>query len=968
MRLVKIILPRNNQRDALACETFLSALVQSRDMPIALEIGGTPQERMFLVRGGEAAVALAMSQLALAYPQCDFVGVSPEQDPAQNNAAVCSTMELRLREPAYLPLRTSVSREGRASYDDFSRAADPMLGLLGAMNGLSKGQTCLIQYGLNPMPDDWSKYWRGSLDDVNERSKLQPQHAFAASLNQLGLLFGMLGCGALASAFTFGWQLWAWLIGVGLITLGLFCLWLRTRLPSPPNPLLVQQKINQSAFRVRIRAFVWANTEREAEQHLGRLQAAFKGYNLAGANGFVYMNISHKGTKTQRLEENVLCDFVPERGTFFERLFSPSRHWPILNVSEMAALWHLPHSEAGVQGVAYTASKQVLPLPELVSEGVWIGESRGQGRTLPVRLSRQMLRGNIGLIAKTQSGKSNLMALLIGDVLANDPEAAVIVIDPHRTLAHKVASMIPSNRAADAIYWDLSDRERPFGLNVIDRVSRVSDVSQVSLVPVDKRVSDVIDAFNEIWPQNWGPRMEDYLRGPLLTLAAANDALLNEFAFHEWRLGAQVAFSGWADANRALPLDASALNMLDKCASGFACLQSPVSDSALTLYNPLSKLFAAYARDRNSPVVTAILAPTVFQIANLICRKHPAERKMKRGPGLLARMYPDADGVMHPLQYTLLDVNPLLNIQSVEMRTAATGALNKYQHRHLMNWWRDSFEAYATGNARLLLDMVTPVRTKLNRFSSSDIARRIFGQPQSTIDLAQVIDHGGILVVDLAAGMIGQETAALLGATVVNWLASVVFSRQDDGPRTIDDAQTHHLSSTSRRIFLVIDEFQSLPGADYAFLLSELAKYGVQLCLGTQSLGVLETLSPKTRRAWLDNTSALFVFRSGADDAQTLARELSVAEDDRLTIAPSDIVGLPDYACFARVRGVSHPFRVETRKAEDGDEAALARIWAASRERYGRNAAVVDEWLRSSAECNGESNNNRVTAAKRLIR
>ena len=342
---------------------------------------------------------------------------------------------------------------------------------------------------------------------------------------------------------------------------------------------------------------------------------------------------------------------------------------------------------------------------------------------------------------------------------------------------------------------------------------------------------------------------------------------------------------------------------------------------------------------------------SIRQIYTTLCVEHAPDRRSERGAGLAARFYTTADGLHRPLQYTLLDVNPMLS--NPQMRLTALGGLHDGRHRHIKDWWTDSFEAYLKLNPRLLMDMVTPVRTKMNRFRASDIARRIFGQPESTIDLPALINEGGILIVDLAAGVIGQETAALIGSAIINWIASIVFSRQDDGRRSIDDAQNHRPSSPVRRLFFVIDEFQSIPGADYAFMLSELGKYGVQLCLGTQSLGMLDVVNEKVRRAWLDNTSSLFVFRSGSEDARTLANELSVGDEDQLTITPSDIVGLPDYACFARLRGVAAPFRIDTRKVEDGDAAALARIQARSREVHGRDAAWVDAWLQQASALQG---------------
>jgi hypothetical protein len=945
-RLVKILAPRNNQRDALACETLLATLAASCEHPIALEIAGTPDERMFLVRGQPDAVALVLSQLASAYPQCDFADVPLQADPVQTSAPARRAIELRLREPAHLPLRTAATREGRSTYDDFARAADPMLGLFSAMADVREGEACLIQFSLAPMPDNWSKFWRGALNDVNERAKLMPQHAFALALSQAALLMGMLGSSTLALAATFRLGASVWIMGLALVLLALVCLVWRFRLPSPPDPLLVQQKINQSAFRVWARVFVWAADDAAAARHMARMQAALKGYNLAGANGFI--SKPSKDTDAQHIA------FLPEAGwakwPLIGRLHVSWR-LPILSVSELAGLWHLPHAEAGLQGIAYTASKQLAPLPQQVAQGVWIGHSRAQCRSTTVRLSAQQLRGNIGLVAKTQSGKSNLMALLINDIIANDPDASVIVIDPHRRLAQQVAACIPPSREPKTIYWNLADSQRPFGLNLIDRApftnsnsnsnaSTVSGASALFLsdatpVPVDTRVSNVIDAFNEIWPQNWGPRMEDYLRGPLLTMANANDALLAEFAFHQWRLGAQTAF---AENSMNTALD-DVLSIADTHVPQLVRLRPPPSETAQLLYRKLGPHVKSFLQNRGSPHAAALLAPTFSAMAHLLCVDNPALREMQPGPGLLARIY-KRDDVMHPLQYTLLDVNPML--ANPDLRDEALGALDPNRHQHLWAWWRDSFDAYWNGNPRLLMDMVTPVRTKLNRFVASDVARRIFGQPQSTIDLPNLIRDGGVLIVDLAAGVIGQENAALIGSAVLNWLAALIFARDDNA------------APKPRRILLVVDEFQSIPGADYAFMLSELAKYGVQLCLGTQSLGVLDKLNEKTRHAWLSNTSALFVFRSGADDAEMLAHELSVGDADRLTVTASDIVGLPDYACFVRVKDIAMPFRVETRKADEGDADTFARIAEASRQKHGRAAAEVDAWLHLAAECQGE--------------
>lgn len=198
-----------------------------------------------------------------------------------------------------------------------------------------------------------------------------------------------------------------------------------------------------------------------------------------------------------------------------------------------------------------------------------------------------------------------------------------------------------------------------------------------------------------------------------------------------------------------------------------------------------------------------------------------------------------------------------------------------------------------------------------------------------------------MLLIDLAAGVVGGDTAALVGATVLNWLAALLFAQgqANDGSS---------LAHTRRRVFIVVDEFQSIPGADYAQMLSELAKYGAQLMLGTQSLGVLEEKNRLLRKSWLDNTHTLFTFRSGSDDARSLADELSIGEPDRLTVTASDIVGLPDYTCYVRSRDTAHGqqvFRLHTRRADAGSPQSFQCIVTQSRQRYGRAAQQVDAWL-----------------------
>jgi hypothetical protein len=943
---LKIIVPRANARDLLACESFLSAL--GGDGALTLEMGAASDhgnEVLFLLRGEARAVEHARAQLRIAYPQCGFLTLSADQDPKSHSESFCLHAEARLRDAAYLPIRTHISREGRITNDDLQAAADPMLSVLAAMDDLSEGERCLVRYVLRPMPADWSKYWRGMAGDVNERLKATPQGLGAQVLLPLGLALLVIGVLFALLALMAGRSLLLWLVTLVWMAVGMGLIWLRFRVPSPPDALLIKQKVSQYAFRVRIALYAWAKTEKAAQERLRQLQYAYRSYALAGGNSFVFT----RPTKSPEIDDLAM---PPEpRVPFVGFLHSPSAHLPILSVSELAALWHLPHGEAALQRVAYTSSKQLAPAAQQHSDGIHIGASSLQGRSTMAWLPKAALSGNVGLVAKTQSGKSNMLALLAQHIIVTEPEATVIVIDPHRTLVQQVGRLIPPEREAGTIYWNVADRERPFGLNLIDRAAHgnASATLIASDLFADKRISDIIDAFHEIWSDNWGPRMEDYMRGPLLTLATANEVMVRTHAFQQWLTEARTYLGQISAQIIGKRMDKTARDMADHVVDGFVKRPRPARPGLAAFYDELAPLIERYV-DRHASLLAGVPGAQaslqeVIEALYLKLMIEFDEVHVSKGTELWERMHGEPP---QPFQYTILDVNPLL--MGSRNRAIALSGIDPVKDRYIHDWWRDAYDAYLDMNARQLLEMTTPVTKKLNRFAASDVARRIFGQPNSTIDLPSIIQDGGILLVDLAAGVIGQETAALIGSTLLNWLASILFAQQE----------TRHGGNTKRRsIYVIVDEFQSIPGAAYTFMLSELAKFGARLFLGTQSLAYLAQMNPKTRAAWLANTSTLFVFRCGAEDADHLAPELSVGDEDRLTVTPADIVGLPDFACFVRSHGPSREpfvFRVETRKVDEGSDETLARIRARSRAVYGRDMHEVDEWLKVASDFQGEPN------------
>ncbi len=234
----------------------------------------------------------------------------------------------------------------------------------------------------------------------------------------------------------------------------------------------------------------------------------------------------------------------------------------------------------------------------------------------------------------------------------------------------------------------------------------------------------------------------------------------------------------------------------------------------------------------------------------------------------------------HPLtepdqQYTILDGLRLLS--DAEFRDKV---LPRLRDSYLLEWWVRDFGGW---RKEYQADALAPVRTRLNYYASSTRARAILGQPQSTIDLRRTILDGGILLVSTAQGTVGRDVAALVGASVLNLVDSVIREQE-------------RLPLAQRRgALVVVDEMQTIPGVEFESMLSELGKYGAAFVLATQSLRKLEDLSPTMRDTLLANVGCLAAFQLAGADARELIWELS-----RERLSEDDIVSQPVHHCYVR--------------------------------------------------------------------
>ena len=187
---------------------------------------------------------------------------------------------------------------------------------------------------------------------------------------------------------------------------------------------------------------------------------------------------------------------------------------------------------------------------------------------------------------------------------------------------------------------------------------------------------------------------------------------------------------------------------------------------------------------------------------------------------------------------TLLDVPRLFD--DPDFRSYAVG---RVQNPEVRRFWLREYQKYPP---HFRAEAIAPIQNKVGEFLVNPLLQRIVGQPKSSFDLRQVMDEGKILLVNLAKGKIGEDTAALLGAMLVTKLGLAALSRAD-----VPEAER-------RDFYLYVDEFPLFTTTSFATMLSEMRKYRLGLILAHQYLGQLEE---ETRDAILGNIGTTIAFR-----------------------------------------------------------------------------------------------------------
>ncbi len=267
----------------------------------------------------------------------------------------------------------------------------------------------------------------------------------------------------------------------------------------------IHAKISQPLFDVTIRFLAITNDKADSDKRLKGVLSSFDTFS----------------SSQQSLTVKRYFFSLPQRLTYFQlknrlSLFS---HNPILSVSELSSLYHLPYTlTTKTEDLLHIKSPQLASPLSLKQSNldldITFAHNRYGETVTPIGLTLEERRRHAYIIGATGTGKSTLLLHMIYQDIVNGKSLAVI--DPHGELVERLLGIIPTERRNDVVYVNPYDLVYPVGLNLLELPKGLSGVELQR--EKDFITSTLISVFHKLYDARYsGPRMEHILRNVILT-------------------------------------------------------------------------------------------------------------------------------------------------------------------------------------------------------------------------------------------------------------------------------------------------------------------------------------------------------------------------------------------------------------------------------------------------------------------
>jgi hypothetical protein len=480
--LLILEIPKANDKSELAAEQLFASLHGIlRDRSELKYTGGIQEHLSFEIASVNGQIrfytwvpktlqSFVEGQIYSQYPSVQIHEADEDYVAHERQHSVVYTSEITLTDSEFLPIKTFQSFE-----------VDPLAGITGTLAKLeSTGEELWVQVLARPIADNWQKASDNWISSVKNGSAFSFLTGEGLNLKWLGGLFAALWAPPAQSDSKGG-------SAKELSDRD------KTRLAE------AEKKATKLGYQVKIRLAYLGESQTNAKLRMQAIVGTFKQFNSTNLNGFRMTNTSFK---------------KEDLANYRARLFMDRGY--ILNIEELASVFHLPHTNVETPNIVWASNKTAEPPAKLpiitgndaIDENISaFGLTNFRGINHQFGMLRYDRSRHVYIIGQTGAGKSGTLELFaLSDIFHGQGYA---IIDPHGDFAVDNMRFIPGSRMEDVVYFNPADTAYPLGFNPLE----VTDPAHKTNIS-----SEVIGVLKRMFGDSWGPRLEYILRYTILAL------------------------------------------------------------------------------------------------------------------------------------------------------------------------------------------------------------------------------------------------------------------------------------------------------------------------------------------------------------------------------------------------------------------------------------------------------------------
>ncbi len=235
-----------------------------------------------------------------------------------------------------------------------------------------------------------------------------------------------------------------------------------------------------------------------------------------------------------------------------------------------------------------------------------------------------------------------------------------------------------------------------------------------------------------------------------------------------------------------------------------------------------------------------------------------------------------------------------------------------------------------------------PLTHRLGHFITSKMSRNILLQEESTVKIADIMNEGKILLVNLSKGDLGEDQSQFFGTilTTLIWMAAYQRTKIPESKR--------------RDFFVYVDEFQNFATPQFSSITSEGRKFRISLIVSHQNIAQME--DKDVVKVIAGNAATIVCLKANPEDEDFILPYM------KPEVEKGDIVNLAPYNFYMKTTGdeAEDAFSGQTIPLDvKEDDGITDKVLVASRKKYANPKTTIEEEMKKMFA-------NKVTVTKNI--